>query len=35
MTAHLGNALTVNNKKAILLELDLRKPKYIPLTGPG
>jgi capsular exopolysaccharide synthesis family protein len=27
MTAHLGNALTVNNKKVVLLELDLRKPK--------
>lgn len=27
MSAHLGNSLTVNNKKVVLLELDLRKPK--------
>ena len=33
MTAHLGNALTVNNKKAILLELDLRKPKLSRSLG--
>lgn len=33
MTAHLGNALTVNNKKVILLELDLRKPKLSRSLG--
>ncbi|QHS63042.1 GumC family protein [Chitinophaga agri] len=33
MTAHLGNALTVNGKKAILLELDLRKPKLSRSLG--
>jgi capsular exopolysaccharide synthesis family protein len=33
MSAHLGNALTVNNKKVILLELDLRKPKLSRSLG--
>jgi capsular exopolysaccharide synthesis family protein len=33
MTAHLGNSLTVNNKKVVLLELDLRKPKLSRLLG--
>ncbi|SEV92740.1 capsular exopolysaccharide family [Chitinophaga sp. YR573] len=33
MTAHLGNSLTVNNKKVVLLELDLRKPKLSRLMG--
>lgn len=33
MTAHLGNSLTVNNKKVILLELDLRKPKLSRFLG--
>ncbi|PSL31953.1 GumC family protein [Chitinophaga ginsengisoli] len=33
MTAHLGNALTVNNKKVVLLELDLRKPKLSRSLG--
>ncbi|MBW8683723.1 GumC family protein [Chitinophaga rhizophila] len=33
MTAHLGNSLTVNNKKVILLELDLRKPKLSRSLG--
>lgn len=33
MTAHLGNSLTVNNKKVLLLELDLRKPKLSRFLG--
>ena len=33
MTAHLGNSLTVNNKKVVLLELDLRKPKLSRFLG--
>lgn len=33
MTAHLGSSLTVNNKKVVLLELDLRKPKLSRLLG--
>ncbi|SFD02777.1 capsular exopolysaccharide family [Chitinophaga sp. CF118] len=33
MTAQLGNSLTVNNKKVVLLELDLRKPKLSRLLG--
>lgn len=33
MTAHLGSSLTVNNKKVVLLELDLRKPKLSRFLG--
>lgn len=33
ISAHLGNALTVNNKKVLLLELDLRKPKLSHFFG--
>lgn len=33
LSAHLGNSLTVNKKKVILLELDLRKPKLSKFLG--
>ncbi|WP_343673091.1 polysaccharide biosynthesis tyrosine autokinase [Chitinophaga sp.] len=33
LSAHLGNSLTVNKKKVILLELDLRKPKLSRYLG--
>lgn len=33
ITAHLGKALTANNKKVVLLELDLRKPKLSKFFG--
>ncbi|HVI44792.1 MAG TPA: polysaccharide biosynthesis tyrosine autokinase [Chitinophaga sp.] len=33
ITAHLGNALTANNKRVLLLELDLRKPKLSKFLG--
>ena len=33
LSAHLGNSLTVNNKKVVLLELDLRKPKLSRFLG--
>ena len=33
ISSHLGNALTYNNKKAILLEMDLRKPKLAHSLG--
>ena len=33
ISSHLGNALTYNNKKAILLEFDLRKPKLSQSLG--
>jgi capsular exopolysaccharide synthesis family protein len=33
ISSHLGNALTYNNKRAILLELDLRKPKLSMSLG--
>lgn len=33
ISSHLGNALTFNNKSAILLELDLRKPKLAQSLG--
>ncbi len=33
ISSHLGNALTYNNKRAILLELDLRKPKLALSLG--
>jgi capsular exopolysaccharide synthesis family protein len=33
MSAHLGSSLTVNNKKVVLLELDLRKPKLSRYLG--
>jgi capsular exopolysaccharide synthesis family protein len=33
LSAHLGNSLTVSNKKVVLLELDLRKPKLSHFFG--
>lgn len=33
LSAHLGNSLTVSNKKVVLLELDLRKPKLSRFLG--
>lgn len=33
ISSHLGNALTYNNKKVILLEFDLRKPKLSQSLG--
>lgn len=33
ISSHLGNAFTYNNKRAILLELDLRKPKLAQSLG--
>lgn len=33
ISSYLGNALTYNNKRAILLELDLRKPKLAQSLG--
>ncbi|MGO4293665.1 GumC family protein [Chitinophaga sp. RAB17] len=33
LSAHLGNALTVSNKRVVLLELDLRKPKLSQFLG--
>jgi capsular exopolysaccharide synthesis family protein len=33
LSAHLGNSLTVSNKKVVLLELDLRKPKLSQFLG--
>jgi len=33
LSAHLGNSLTVSNKKVVLLELDLRKPKLSQFFG--
>ncbi len=33
LSAHLGNSLTLNNKKVILLELDFRKPKLSKTFG--
>ncbi len=33
LSAHLGNSLTVNNKKVVLLELDLRNPKLSHFFG--
>lgn len=33
ISSHLGNAFTSNNKKVILLELDLRKPKLSQSLG--
>ncbi|SFW12198.1 GumC family protein [Chitinophaga sancti] len=33
LSAHLGNSLTVNKRKVILLELDLRKPKLSRYLG--
>ncbi|ASZ14193.1 polysaccharide biosynthesis tyrosine autokinase [Chitinophaga pendula] len=33
LTAHLGHALTANNKKVVLMELDLRKPKLSNFLG--
>lgn len=33
LSAHLGNALTVSNKKVVLVELDLRKPKLSRFLG--
>ncbi|MEN0052125.1 MAG: polysaccharide biosynthesis tyrosine autokinase, partial [Mucilaginibacter sp.] len=33
LSAHLGNSLTVSNKKVVLLELDLRKPKLSKFFG--
>lgn len=33
LTAHLGHALTANNKKVVMMELDLRKPKLSNFLG--
>lgn len=33
LSAHLANSLTVNNKKVVLLEMDLRKPKLSSFLG--
>ncbi|MBC9929410.1 GumC family protein [Chitinophaga qingshengii] len=33
LSAHLANSLTVNNKKVVLLEMDLRKPKLSAFFG--
>ncbi|WP_177192227.1 GumC family protein [Chitinophaga arvensicola] len=33
LSAHLGNSLTVGNKKVVLVELDLRKPKLSQFLG--
>lgn len=33
LSAHLGNALTVSNKRVVLVELDLRKPKLSRFLG--
>jgi capsular exopolysaccharide synthesis family protein len=33
LSSHLGNSLTYNNKRVILLELDLRKPKLSSSLG--
>ncbi|KAA2239914.1 polysaccharide biosynthesis tyrosine autokinase [Chitinophaga agrisoli] len=33
LSAHLANALTVNNKSVVLVELDLRKPKLSRFLG--
>jgi capsular exopolysaccharide synthesis family protein len=33
LSAHLGNSLTVGNKKVVMLELDLRKPKLSKFFG--
>lgn len=33
LSAHLANSLTVNNKKVVLLEMDLRKPKLSNFFG--
>ncbi|MCW3467870.1 GumC family protein [Chitinophaga nivalis] len=33
LSAHIGNSLTVSNKKVVLVELDLRKPKLSHFLG--
>ncbi|WP_212003653.1 polysaccharide biosynthesis tyrosine autokinase [Chitinophaga sp. HK235] len=33
LSAHLANSLTVNNKKVVILEMDLRKPKLSHFLG--